>query len=68
MKTRALVVDDNADMRLLVRKKLQSLSFEVVEADGVRSAIEQIDIHKFNLIVCDYMMPGGSGLELLTYT
>lgn len=65
---KVLVVDDDADVIDLVDAVLQSMKVPVVwtAADGEKAwtifqkASEQID-----LIVCDWMMPGMSGLDLL---
>lgn len=65
----ALVVDDLPDMRLLVATNLRRrFGFHITEAEGYHDAIDRLNEGtKFNLIVSDYMMPGGSGLDLLDY-
>lgn len=65
-----LVVDDDPVSRLVVRHMLERAGLGVVDADGVDPALEalaerrQSDAEPFALIVCDFDMPGRSGLDL----
>lgn len=63
---RALVVDDEPEIRALVRRTLED-AFDVVEApDGARAlalAAESMP----DLVVLDWQMPGISGPEVLTF-
>lgn len=63
---RVLIVDDEADMRLLLRAVLQpSKGFEVVgEAVDGASAIEAARELQPELIVLDYRMPDRNGVEV----
>jgi CheY-like chemotaxis protein len=39
----------------------------VIEADSVISAIAMIESNEFDLIVCDFMMPNATGIEVFKY-
>ena len=62
-----LVVDDEAQDRLVVTKVLKDMGFQVVEApDGqkAQSMIEAGD-ENFSLVIMDLFMPGMDGFDLL---
>jgi len=61
-----LVVDDNEDIRALVLYLLQLEGYNVREAEDGESAIAALRQAKADLLLLDVMMPGISGLELLT--
>lgn len=62
---RVLLVDDTADVRMLVRVVLESTEdFEIVdEAKDGREAIALAAMHQPDVIVIDQMMPDLSGSE-----
>lgn len=62
-----LVVDDEAQDRLLFRKVLEDMGFEVLEAeDGVAAkALMESGDEDFSLVLMDLFMPGLDGKELL---
>jgi len=62
---RVLIVDDTADVRLLVRVVLESTAqYEIVdEARDGREAIALATMHLPDVIVIDQMMPDLSGSE-----
>ncbi|CAE6495191.1 unnamed protein product [Rhizoctonia solani] len=59
-----LVVDDNSDMRAYTRK-IFSPYLTVLEAKNGPEALEISMSQRLNLILCDVMMPGMDGPELL---
>jgi len=61
---RVLVVDDNADLRQLVRRHLDD-RYAVVEAADGEAALELAKTHVPDAIVSDVMMPVMDGLELV---
>ena len=63
---RILVVDDDSTSRNSVRRILEREGYAVHEADNVESALEALKEQSFDLMVCDYRMPGKSGLDLLS--
>ncbi|HEY7383567.1 MAG TPA: EAL domain-containing protein [Beijerinckiaceae bacterium] len=64
-KTRLLIVDDIPDNRTILSRRLERRGFEVVEADGGRSALDLISREAFDLVLLDILMPDLDGLEVL---
>ena len=60
-----LVVDDDDEIRSLVKQYLNQNNFLVTTAKSAEDASEKIKIIKFDLIVLDIMMPGKNGLEFI---
>ena len=61
-----LVVDDLPSTRLLVKHMLQDMGFSsIVEASNGTEALEKIKKHGAALMVCDYVMKGMTGVELI---
>jgi PAS domain S-box-containing protein len=63
---RVLVVDDNATNRELARRILEMFEFEISEADGGDSALDQLLQLPFDLVLLDLRMPDLDGREVLT--
>lgn len=64
-----LIVDDDGDMRALIRRMLIRMEVErVIEADSGQNALDQVDKvgASLSLVICDYQMPGMSGVELFS--
>lgn len=59
-----LVVDDDPVSRLVLCHMLQQQGFETEEADSAKAALA-IYRPDISLILCDYIMPEASGLDLL---
>lgn len=62
---RILVVDDVADNRNVLERRLQREGHVVVCAEDGRRALEEIHAHPFDLILLDIMMPEIDGFEVL---
>ena len=65
MKTRVLIVDDDAGVRYTLREILESAGLEVEEAGDGAQALERLDHGAFQLVITDLRMPRVDGLELL---
>lgn len=67
-KKRILVVDDDPDMCFLVAHAVKSFNsgYQVDTATGATDALKKVEQAHFDLIVTDYMMPGRTGLDLIT--
>jgi len=61
-----LVVDDNQPARQLVKSTLALAGYtSITEAVDGTKALEAIQKRRFDLIICDWDMPGTSGIEVL---
>ena len=63
---RVLVVDDEAPIRELMRRWLTNDGYDCVTAAGGVAAWEALRSDEFALLITDIMMPGMSGMELLS--
>ncbi len=64
-KPRALVVDDDTVARMVVEHMLVQQGLEVTSVDSVDAATSHLTDNAVDVIVCDYVMPEKSGLDLL---
>lgn len=64
---KVLLVDDVADNRSILHRRLARRGMQVVEADCGQRAMAAIDQGGYDLVLLDVMMPGVSGLEVLTW-
>ncbi len=59
-----LVVDDEPHIRYLLDFKLRQVGFTVITANNGAQAFDLAAQHRPDLVVTDFQMPGGSGLDL----
>jgi len=60
-----LVVDDDADIREVLRDRLESLGYRVLTGGSGREGLEALERHNPQLVLLDVEMPGMNGLEVL---
>jgi len=65
--TRVLVIDDDAGVRLILRKNLQHAGFEVETSEGAQQGLELSRDWRPDVIVLDLMMPHIDGFEVLDH-
>ena len=58
-----LIVEDNADMRTLLKVELNA-NYKIIEAEDGAKAIEKVQSKSPDLIITDLMMPKMNGIEL----
>lgn len=63
MPSKLLFVEDNADIRRLLVKRLQRRGYEVIEAENGREGVEKAKTEVPNLILMDMAMPVLDGIE-----
>ena len=64
MKTKILIVEDDAHILLGLQEVLKSEGFEVAVCDRGDQAIEAVATHRPTLIILDVMLPGLSGYDI----
>ena len=68
---RVLVVDDEPDIRKVVKMTLQKAGYEVLEAENGEKAIEVINSGEnrllLDVVICDIRMPKINGAEAVAY-
>ena len=62
---RILVVDDEPNVRHVVRKTLEHAGFDVVEAEDGKVALDACRANAMDLVITDLFMPVMDGLELI---
>ncbi len=60
---RILVVDDDPQIRRVLRTTLIAQGYEVIDARSGDEALERVRAEKFDLVVLDMNMPGMNGIE-----
>ena len=60
-----LVADDDKTCRDSIQKVLEREGHTVQTAGDVDGALQALGSNHFDLVVCDYRMPGKTGLDLL---
>ncbi len=61
---RILLVDDNQNMRVVIKRMLEKAGHKIVEANTGEEALRMLEVDKPDLILLDVMMPGDDGWEV----
>ena len=68
---RIMVVDDEPDIRKVVRMTLEKAKYEVLEAEDGEKAIQLLNTGEnrlmLDVIICDIRMPKINGVEAISY-
>ena len=67
MTERLLVVEDDAQQRQLLCELLRAEDYQVQSADSVETAILALKQQQLDLVLCDWKLGQGSGLQVLQY-
>jgi two-component system, chemotaxis family, chemotaxis protein CheY len=66
-----LIIDDEPDVRKVVRMTLEKAGYDVIEAEDGEKAIEEINKGEnpliLDVIICDIRMPKINGVEAINY-
>lgn len=65
LKTRVLVVEDEADIRRILKELLEAQGFYVVDLSSGHAILHQIELHHPDVLLVDQMMPGITGVEII---
>lgn len=61
-----LVVDDDPQIRMLLRDRLEANNYQVIEAENGRLGLESVQRDNPDLVLLDLQMPEMDGMQLLT--
>jgi two-component system response regulator AtoC len=67
MQRTVLVVDDERNMRMVVRMTLEEAGYRVLEAERAEDAIALVQDPDLDVVLSDLKMPGMSGEELIAH-
>lgn len=65
MTVRVLIVEDEKLIRWSLRQKFEARGFDVTDAENATEAREAISAGVYDLVMLDYKLPDGTGLEVL---
>lgn len=66
-KVKILIVDDEIELLKMLEEEFVSRGHSVTTATNGNEAIEKIQNSLPEVILCDYKMPNGNGLDVLNY-
>jgi len=61
-----LIVDDDEQIREIIRMWLEKSGFEVLEASDGKKGVEIQKKNPADILICDLIMPGQEGFETIT--
>ncbi|OGF44316.1 MAG: hypothetical protein A2452_05850 [Candidatus Firestonebacteria bacterium RIFOXYC2_FULL_39_67] len=64
-KIKVLIVDDQAELAMLLESNLESYGFITEKAANGKEALEKLKVFSADVVIMDYMMPVMNGLEAL---
>lgn len=62
-----LIIDDEPNMRRILTVILQEHGYTIVEAEGVKTALNLLSSATFDLVITDKKMLDGDGIEIVNY-
>ena len=65
IRSRILIVEDEAEIRRFVRRTLEADGYEPCEADGVQRGLIEAGSRRPDLVVLDLGLPDGDGVDLI---
>jgi two-component sensor histidine kinase len=64
---RVLVVDDDPNLILMLRKVFEANGYELQGTDSIEKGIAAFNEDSFNIVILDYHLPDGTGEDLLRW-
>jgi DNA-binding response OmpR family regulator len=66
-RNKILFVDDDDELREIVRDQLTAAGYELDEAVDGEAAIEKLGSVEYDLVLLDITMPGATGMDVLKF-
>ena len=67
MAKKVLVIEDESSIREMLCFVLEQQGYQTIEAEDYNSGIQLVNEEIPDLILLDWMLPGGTGINLLKY-
>lgn len=67
LKEKILFVDDDSELRSIVKDQLVSVGYDIDEAEDGLMAMNKVRNFNYDLLLLDITMPGKSGLDVLKF-
>lgn len=67
MTYKALIIDDEPDIRELLQLTLSRMDIDTASAANLKEARDLVDNNKFDLCITDMNLPDGNGIEIVAY-
>ena len=64
---RILVIDDDSNVRTVVRKVLQRLGHDVTEVERVSEGLSALDEGSYDVLITDLHLPGAGGMTAVAH-
>jgi len=65
MTNKILIIDDEVQIRTLLKRMLELEGYEVFLAGDCQSALKSLELHLPDAILCDVFLPDGNGVSLI---
>ncbi|PBQ32892.1 hypothetical protein CNR22_14290 [Sphingobacteriaceae bacterium] len=62
MNKKVLIIDDEADIRFLLKRALTTHKFSVLEAENLKKGVELFNQNQPDIIILDVNLPDGNGI------
>lgn len=59
---KVLIIDDEADIRFLLKRALSSINYNIVEADCLKQGLDLYTKTSPDIVILDVNLPDGSGI------
>ncbi len=66
-KGKILLIDDEQSILKVISTILKNENFDVITAKSKKEAIQKINSSKFDIVLSDFRLPDGTGMEILEY-
>ena len=60
-----LLIEDEVDVRQLLKRVLSLEGFTVFESENCRSALKTLELESIDLVLCDVKLPDGNGVDFV---
>ena len=63
---RILIVEDESTLKKTISDSLQEYGYQTDDAENLKDAEYMVDIRNYDLVLCDWSLPDGDGIDLIS--